>query len=360
MALAPVYVFASDDPFLKNEKSTQIIAKARQEMPDAELMLFANDDFSSGATANLARLENELIDPGLFGGDRIIKIYLKDLNSTAVQVLHLLSRSYRTGVVCVVELPKIKKTLIPPKPEEYKDKLTGTVDTKAKHVFAFLNNIGAVIEVLYPPQGQELSRWIYERATQKYHFAISNDAVAFLSLSCEGNLVALDHFMQIIELSGQKEISVELAQSYLSSSSRYDGFEFAEAVIAADTRRALNILSSLCQTNTSSTTILSLVIQNFDRMLGTIAEARQELGKLSNFRDRKIFFNAHRIYLPSTMDCISKAARQMPPDFFEYLVSELKNASLAIQNFDEKKAYQCLQNMAVSVCVPQVRNLREL
>ncbi|MBP5243318.1 MAG: hypothetical protein J6Z28_01195, partial [Succinivibrio sp.] len=103
MALAPVYVISSDEPFLKNEKSSMLIQMARKELPDAEFMLFTNNDFSSGATANLARLENELIDPGLFGGDRIIKIYLDSINSTTVQVLQLLAKRSRPGVVTVVE-----------------------------------------------------------------------------------------------------------------------------------------------------------------------------------------------------------------------------------------------------------------
>ena len=38
MSLAPVYVFSSDDPFLKNERSKAVIAQARQELPQAELL----------------------------------------------------------------------------------------------------------------------------------------------------------------------------------------------------------------------------------------------------------------------------------------------------------------------------------
>ncbi len=125
MALAPVYVISSDEPFLKNEKSSMLIQMARKELPEAEFMLFTNNDFSSGATANLARLENELIDPGLFGGDRIIKIYLDSINSTTVQVLQLLAKRSRPGVVTVVEIPRIKKTTLLTAPEKYTDKFRG-------------------------------------------------------------------------------------------------------------------------------------------------------------------------------------------------------------------------------------------
>lgn len=110
MSLAPVYVFSSDDP-LKNERSKAVIAQARQELPQAEFMLFTSSDLTSGSVANLARLENELIDPGLFGGDRIIKILLKWFKLIAVQVLQLLAMRSRPGVVTVVEIGRINSAL---------------------------------------------------------------------------------------------------------------------------------------------------------------------------------------------------------------------------------------------------------
>ena len=151
MSLAPVYVFSSDDPFLKNERSKAVIFQARQELPQAEFMLFTSSDLTSGSVANLARLENELIDPGLFGGDRIIKIYLNDLNSIAVQVLQLLAMRSRPGVVTVVEIGRINSALAKTAAgNSLKDDFgkTKSIDGKAKIVIANLKFIGAQIEVM--------------------------------------------------------------------------------------------------------------------------------------------------------------------------------------------------------------------
>src|SRR5574344_1960578 len=338
MSLAPVYVFCSDDPFLKSDRSSAILKQARNELPEAGFLIFTNDDFSSGSKANLSRLENELIDPGLFGGDRIIKIYLNALNAIALQVLQLLAKRSRPGVVCIVELPRIVKSLVPAKAEPYKEDLKATGDAKAKHIFAFLKDIGSVIEILYAPTGRDFTQWIVQRA-KHYGFNIQNDAADFLTLSCEGNLVAVDQFYQLIKLSSDtNDISLELASSFLSSNSRYSGFEFAEAVLAPDTMRALNILYSVCETH-----------KNPKMMSGSV-----------DFREKANFFRSLYISVPSAQDAVLKAARKMPQDFFDYLESELARASKAIQYFDESTAYQCLQNMAVSVANTSVRELKEL
>lgn len=365
MALAPVYVISSDEPFLKNEKSSMLIQMARKELPEAEFMLFTNNDFSSGATANLAKLENELIDPGLFGGDRIIKIYLDSINSTTVQVLHLLAKRSRPGVVCVVEIPRIKKTTLPTAPEKYTDKFKGqsSVETKLKHVLAFLMDIGGINEILYAPSGVQFSQWIGKQA-QKHGLAIEPDVISFLSLCCEGNLVAVDQFFSIAKISGKNSIDLETAKAYLESSSRYSGFEFSEAVLAPNTMRALNILASLCQTNTNRTQMLSMVVSNFDKMLWVMRKLKEpenaQILKSRNFKERSAFFKSHGIVLPSTSDVILRAAQTMPQDFYDYLVTELAQAAKYLQEFDDKKAYQSLQNMAVSVYTAAVRDLKKL
>ena len=365
MALAPVYVISSDEPFLKNEKSSMLIQMARKELPEAEFMLFTNNDFSSGATANLARLENERIDHGLFGGDRIIKIYLDSINSTTVQVLQLLAKRSRPGVVTVVEIPRIKKTTLPTAPEKYTDKFRGqsSVETKLKHVLAFLMDIGGINEILYAPSGIQFNTWIMNQA-QKHGLKIDADVVTFLSLCCEGNLVAVDQFFSIAKISGKEVIDLDTAKAYLESSSRYTGFEFSEAVLAPNTIRALNILASLCQTNSNRTQILSMVVSNFDKMLWVIRKLKEpensQILRSRNFKERSAFFKSNGIVLPSTSDVLIKAASTMPDDFYEYLVSELAQAAKYLQEFDDKKAYQSLQNMAVSVYTSSVRELKKL
>ena len=82
---APLYILSSEEPLLKQDRSSQLLQTARTQLPHASYLIFTEADFkSAGGPANLARLENELRDPGLFGGDRILKLYFKEYDNTAV------------------------------------------------------------------------------------------------------------------------------------------------------------------------------------------------------------------------------------------------------------------------------------
>ncbi|WP_406017571.1 DNA polymerase III subunit delta, partial [Succinivibrio sp.] len=206
-------------------------------------------------------------------------------------------------------------------------------------------------------------QWISKQA-QKHGLSVESDVISFLSLCCEGNLVAVDQFFSIAKISGKTNIDLETAKAYLESSSRYTGFEFSEAVLAPNTQRALNILASLCQTNTNRTQILSMVVSNFDKMLWVMRKLKEpeniQILKSRNFKERAAFFKSYGIVLPSTSDVILRAAQTMPQDFYDYLVTELAQAAKYLQEFDDKKAYQSLQNMAVSVYTSAVRELKKL
>ena len=179
--LAPVYIISSDDPFLKKERSDALVRQARATLNDPVLMVFTQQDFGTSGKANLSMLENELLDPGLFGGDRIIKIYLGELKSIANQVLTLLGSRTRPGVVCIVETARITKKLADAKALDYsaasakdKDKATtekaleGVVKTFSADTAPYINGYAAT-EV--SPSGEQT---ITNDITVTYTYAISN------------------------------------------------------------------------------------------------------------------------------------------------------------------------------------------
>lgn len=367
MSLLPVYIFSSDDPFLKAEKSRDIITIARKELPEAEFMIFTASDFSSGAQANLSRLENELIDPGLFGGDRIIKIYLNQLNATALQVLQLIAKRHRPGVVCVVEMDRFTASYAKSKASgnSFVDdisKLKGESRTKA--VFANLNLIGAHISIDYPPEGKAFSQWLLNQAA-KYGLTLTKDTLDYLTLTCEGNLVVADQFFELIKSTTRETtVSVKTASDYLSSNSRFSGFEFAEAALSpSQSVRALNILSSLAQSSANLSSVLPLVISNCDKVLSAIQAVRDDKTLLvgrANFNQKMSFFRPYRITSLSTMDAIIFAATRMPEDLYAYLSDELAKASACLQTFNNTMAMIHMQNFAVRAQLPAITSFREL
>ncbi|MGN1280866.1 MAG: DNA polymerase III subunit delta [Succinivibrio sp.] len=367
MSLLPVYIFSSDDPFLKAEKSRDIIRRARQELPEAEFMIFTASDFSSGAQANLMRLENELIDPGLFGVDRIIKIYLNQLNATALQVLQLVAKRHRQGVVCVIEMDRFTASYAKVKSanSQFVDdisKLKG--ESKTKAVFANLNLIGAHISIDYPPEGSAFSQWLINQAS-KHGLTLSRETLEYLSLTCEGNLVVADQFFELVKsTTNENPVSIKTASDYLSSNSRFSGFEFAEAALnPSQSIRALNILYSLGQSSASLASALPLIISNCDKVLSAVQAVRDDkslLGGRATFNQKMSFFRPYRITALSTMDAIIFAAAHMPNDLYTYLCEELARASECYQTFNNTMAMIHMQNFAIRAQQPYITQFREL
>ena len=95
-------------------------------------------------------------------------------------------------------------------------------------------------------------------------------------------------------------------------------------------------------------------------MLQAIDNARGRRDLFTNFKVRFPFFRQYRLFDDDSQKMVIFAAQNMPMDFYDYLVSELNNASTALQNFDQRKALIALQNMAVSTCYKQVRDLKPL
>lgn len=363
MALAPVYIFSSDDPFLKKEKSDEIINLAKQAYPNAEFMLFTTSDFGTGKTANLVALENELIDPGLFASDKIIKIYLDGIKEIPVQVLHLLAKRQRPGVVVIVEIGRINKTITNVQAKPYEEVLKGKIETKAKAVFSFLLNIHAHIETLYPPTDNQFLMWISNQA-RKYQLNLNPEVCQFLGLTCEGNLTAVDQFFKLVHMtSNDNQVTLQKAQAFIEQSSRHTTYEFIDAVLAPNSVKAMTILSSLVETENNLMSMLQNILFSFDNVIVAIKAAkadREFLSKPINYQAKRIFFTPFRINSPTTMDRVIFAAKNMPIDILDYLVEAINRASMALQVFDDKKALLALEDAALSVQYPAIRAFKEL
>ena len=246
MSAAPlhsdIYIISSDDPLLKLDRSQELMKQGRKLLPEAEFFLYTYSDLqgAGGSGANLKSLENELADPGLFGGDRLIKIILKDFDNTAVEVFNLLASSNRPGIFVIIDIPrmnskylkaeakdpshlkhllsfapgsageaafaaqnsgkkgKVGKGAKPSSAAKGGKRATGA-EAKKSEAVGYLKGIGAHFELLYPPEGAELPQWIRARA-KRYGLTIQEDALDFIARSCENNLMTIDQSLQLMQL----------------------------------------------------------------------------------------------------------------------------------------------------------------
>lgn len=392
-----VHVICSDDPLLKLELSQELIAQARSKYPDAEFILYTFSDFVSpgASTPNFQALENEMSDPGLFGGERIIKIILKDLDNTAVELFKLIAASYRPGLFIVVDLPRItaalakaeakdasslrrimsflpgsegarlveeqeaqqngtgRKTKAAAKPKGKKASATG--DAKKKEALGYIQSIGAKITVLYPPEGNQLKSWILERG-RRYNLTINEDALDFIARSCDNNLMTINQSLQVMELlrdstNNRSPLTLQEAETYFTQDARYSGFDLPIAVFAGDVNRSLNIIASYCSGESMNKQVaVGMLINRMEESVNAVYLGKRK--KISNPKsgDTFAFFMSCNIKVPSAQEAHLKAIREMPDAMLNTINQFVAEASAAYSRFDTDGAYLALQRMCVANC----------
>jgi DNA polymerase III delta subunit len=349
MSAPRAFVICSDDPLLVKERGEQIMAQARRELPKAEFMLFTDTDFKSTVDPDLSALENELVDPGLFGGDRIIRICLRALNQAACRIMLLIAERMRQGIVVIVELPRVSAAYgkVPPKP--YKEP-SGRMGLKglANLAFSCIKGMGGSIEMLYPPEGPQLVRWIQERAAA-CSLRCSLECAQIMASMGEGNLISIDQTLKLIGMTSKGgDLTPELISKTMASDSRFTGFEFAEAVLGGDFLRALNVLASTTQQG-SGADALGLLISRLDAALRAVAAVRGSGIASMPPRERSAFFMRMGVKTPGLQNAVLRAAGRMPSKLFSFLSSRLALASSSLSRFETAKARRALEDLCVSV-----------
>lgn len=342
---APIYLLSSDEPLLKLDRADELLAEARSQLPDADFLIFTDVDFKAGAQVNLVRLENELRDPGLFGGDRIIKLYFKDYDNTAAQVLQCIARYYRPGIFIIVDLPRIKSSFARLQPKPLPEKKSGRVDLKNAAI-SYVKYLGASLEIMYPPGGAELQQFVAGRCA-RYGFRIAPETSRVLASLNEGNLTAIDGALKLMTLSQREgEITLDDLNRYFVQDSRFSAFELAEALISGDGVRALNILHSVFSAQSGGAAAqLPLVISRLDSCLNVIVQLKEGCSP----SDSRALMAAAAIVTSSMQAAVTKAARNMPPQLLYFLIRALKDCALLHSHFRMEEAVALLQTMAVSV-----------
>ena len=360
MAEPQIYILSSDEPLLKNDLSKNILDKAHQLLPEAPLLLFTQSDFASSGKANLRALETELLDPGLFGGDRIIKIYLSDLNNIAIEVLYLLATRMRSGIVVIVDLPRILSSLNKVKAEKFDLNQKKAKTLTAEKVFAYLKYVQAEITIAYPPEGRQLYQWVNQRA-YKYNLSLMPESCEYFSKACEGNLTLIDQTLQILALNPKtSSVGLDEAVAILDADSRFQNLELAEAVLNGDGARALLVLNSTIQAINNPESLLLSQLQALDRLFTAVAALKREPRSMSSYMDKVKFFAPFSIKSPKTMDAVIKAAYNMPEHLFNYLIDKFAHASALLCEHEVQRAILVISEGCACVSNFNVKNLKAL
>lgn len=369
---ADVYVVCSDDPLLKLERTRDLIAQGRQKLPEAEFLLYTFSDLQGFAGTNLQAIENEMSDPGLFGGDRIIKVNLKDLDNTAIDLFKLVAASFRPGLFIILELPRINSTYtkvapLDPSPLKHilnfdqaapapakkgaKKSRAPSLETRRKEAMGYLLGIGAHVEVLYPPD--DLKQWIALRG-RAYNLKMAPAVVDFIAQSCDNNLLTINQSLQLMELlhagTGSSVLTLDEVETYFTQDARYSGFELPQALFNRDSLKALSIISSFCSGQEMNLqAALSLLIGRLDESLMSVALGKEQNIVRAAPQAKMAFFMSRNVKVRASQDALLRAIREMSEETLCTLSQYLSEASCALSRFDSDGALRALQRIALAV-----------
>lgn len=386
-----INVICSDDPQLKKEAVEERLAYGRQLMPNAEFLLFTPSDFQSvGAGAKLKQLESEMSDPGLFGGERIIKINLNGLESMAIEVFKTIAANFRDMLFIVIEMPMIKSTYAKVKPvnpaplRRFLSFMPGTEggnaiaaqkdkkhkasrktargkDAQINEALGYLKWLNADIVLLYPPEGPQLKTWIVQRA-QKYGLGLEPAAVELIANCADNNLLLIDQSLHVMSLTYPKSrLSVDIVDTYFAQDARYTGFELPLNLMLGDSLKALNILNSFYSGLPSELQNgLLRLIRNTDEAIKNLYEAKKMKVERMSYEDQRTFFIAHNVRLRNMQDAYRKALREWNFEMMRQATLCLSEASCALSCFDNEGAYRAMQRLALVPKIHGYNNLKYL
>ncbi len=364
-----IYVLSSDEPFLKNDFSSKLTSRVKENFKDRpealDVRIYTASDFGTSQSPKLASLENELIDPGFFIEFKIIKIYLKDLDALSVAIFNSIAKINPKNVLLIIDLPRINSSYVKVEAKDINAKKQSskiTLETKKKNAIAYLKFINANINVLYPPDEKELPQFIINRA-KSYNLSLDNNAIDLLVSLCEGNLSLIDQTLNIMTVTLKTNfITEDIIENYFSKDSRYTIYDFTSSILNLNSARALNILNSLCNDHGSQKgNVIYSLIRELEKTFNCIKEIQNKKLFHMQARDKIAFFASYQIMHPKSQESVLNAAKNMPLNFFMHVTYQIAKASAQYSNFKVDEAYLTLQNIAIMMTnINSIVNLREL
>lgn len=220
--LAPAYAIHGDEPLLALEAADAVRAAARRRGFSERVVL------EPGRHFDWSELTHAAASRSLFGGGTLIELRLpggKPGTQGAAAIAAYLERRDKESVL-LASLPRLDR------------------QGQGSAWFTALAAAGVVIDV-WPVERARLTGWIAERLARQQQRA-PRDVLEFLAERVEGNLLAAHQEVQKLALLAPAgELSFDTVQSAVVSVARYDPYDAAEALVAADTARYVRVLEGL-------------------------------------------------------------------------------------------------------------------
>ncbi len=218
----PCYLLLGDDPWLIDNSKQQILKAAREQGFEERIQLYQETSF------NWTDLLNEWQAMSLFSSKRIIELTLPN------------SKPGMEGAAILKEL------FAQPNPDVLFIVLGAKVTAEQTNTkwFKSLDSQGLYLPC-NTPDGPQFQRWLDNRI-KHFGLHLQPDARAMLVTLYEGNLLAADQALQLLQLlAPKKPITVDELNAYFDDQSRFNVFQLTDALLTNKKNKTIHILSQL-------------------------------------------------------------------------------------------------------------------
>ena len=210
--------------------------------------------------------------------------------------------------------------------------------------FQKVDKLGAHVP-LWPPQRQELPGYL-QKLAKELRLTLTQDTAQWLADCTEGNLFAAKQTLE--KLSHQRSsqtISLETLQAQANTdSAHFDVYQWVDACLAGNTKRAINILSHL-QTEQVEPTIAIWALSRDTHLLCQLHQSHahnsQSLQRLGIWPKRQPLFQA--------------ALKRVNLTQCHRLITDMADCDLTIKGLQPGNIWQQLHNISIRLTNPNVQ-----
>ncbi|MDF0533861.1 DNA polymerase III subunit delta [Shewanella sp. A32] len=298
--LRPCYLLFGDDPWLLDTTRSQLLAAARQQGFEERVQLEQDTSF------NWQDLYNEWHAMSLFASRRIIELQLPQAKpgSDGSAMLLALLQQPNPDTVLLLTGTKLAK-------EQQNSKWFKQLDSKG------------IFVPCTTPEGAQFQRWLDDRI-QYYQLHLQVDARTMLASLYEGNLLAADQALQLLQLlAGGRAVDANELAHYFEDQSRFNVFQLTDALLANQQDKAQHMLVQLKAEDTA----LPIVHWALQKELTQLWQLQSAL---SVGHDLNQLFSQYRIW-DKRKPLYQQALKRLPLDAIETMLGISSKLELALK-----------------------------
>lgn len=265
-SLAPAYIISGEEIILKQD-TAQLIRRAAKTAGFTERVRISPE-----AGFDWDQLYSLLHSPSLMSEKKLIELDFRDSlpNKSASAILEEYAKQPSADNLLLIDCNKVD------------DKIAKSGWYKS------LEKCGINLTI-WPIPHEQLPKWIIQRA-KKYKLTLQPEAAALLADYVEGNLIAASQTLEkIYLLKPDGAVDTRLIRSILADESRYNVFDFIDALTAGECSRAINILANLRQEGLEPILVLWAITREL-RLLADLSQQQKQGTTLDTlFQQNRIF-----------------------------------------------------------------------